>query len=60
MRKECPIWEKFLEFSMELGCQGLIMGNDQGGLLHLLDHIGHGESFAGSSDTQKRLMLFSM
>jgi hypothetical protein len=35
------------------------MGNDEGGALHLLDNLGHGEGFAGPGDTQKGLVVLA-
>ena len=44
----CVMWEKGLEFASKLGCQGLIVSNDQGRPLYLLDHLGNGKSLAST------------
>jgi hypothetical protein len=44
-------WEKFLELGIELGGQGLIMGQHQRWPVELLNDVGDGERFAGTSDT---------
>ena len=44
-----------LEFAVELGGQRLVVRDDQGRHLQLLDDIGHGEGFAAARHAQKRL-----
>ena len=51
------VGEKLLELGAQLGRQGLVMGQDQGGPLHRLDHLGHGEGLAGAGDAQQHLLL---
>ena len=36
------------------------MGNDQCGLIQLLDDIRHGEGLSGACDTEKRLELIAL
>ncbi len=48
--------EEFFEFAAELGRQGLVMGNDQGGPLHLGDDIGNGKGLAGAGNAKQGLM----
>ena len=50
------IREKLPEFRAKLGSQGLIVGQHQRGLIHLLDDRSHGEGLAGTGDTQKHLL----
>ena len=38
--------KKLLEFAMQLGCQRLVMGNNKGRFLYLLDNICHGKGLA--------------
>ena len=42
--------EELLHFRVKLARQGLVMGNDQGGLVQRLDDIGHGKSLTGTGD----------
>ena len=49
--------EEGLQLRAELGGQGLVVGNDQGGLLHLLDYRSHGEGLAGAGNAQQHLLL---
>ena len=39
--------KEFFEFAVKLGGQSLVMGDDQSGLLDLLNHVGHGEGLSG-------------
>ena len=55
----CVMWEKGLEFASKLGCQGLIVSNDQGRPLYLLDHLGNGKSLASTRCPQKDLRIHS-
>jgi len=48
--------KEFLKFPIELGSQGFIMGDDQGGLLYLLNHISHGEGLPRTGHPQKDLV----
>lgn len=50
---------KGLEFASKLGCQGLIVSNDQGRPLYLLDHLGNGKSLASTRCPQKDLRIHS-
>ena len=43
-------WEKVPEFPVELGREGLVVGDDEGGLLGGLDHLGHGKGLARAGD----------
>ena len=49
--------KKFLELAVELAGQGLIVGYDQGGLVKLCNHVGHGESLAAAGNAQQSLEL---
>jgi hypothetical protein len=53
---DCILREKLLEFTVELGRQGLVMGDDQGGSLDPLNHVGHGESLSRAGYAQKDLV----
>jgi hypothetical protein len=48
--------KELLELAAELGCQGLVVGNDQGGALHLGNDIGNGEGLARAGNAQQSLM----
>ena len=50
------IGEKLLELGAQLGRQGLIVGQHQGGTLDGLDGLGHGKGLAGAGDAQQRLL----
>ena len=41
----------------ELGRKGLVVGDDQGGTLDLLDDACHGEGLAGPGNAEQRLVL---
>lgn len=41
------------KLAVELGGQGLVMGQHQGRFLQLLDDIGHGKRLAGAGDAQQ-------
>ena len=41
------IREEGLEFAAQLGCQGLVVGDDQRRLLYLFDEFSHGKGLAG-------------
>jgi hypothetical protein len=49
--------EELFELVIELVGQGLVVGNDQGGLLVLLDNIGHGIGLSGACDAYQGLKL---
>jgi len=40
--------KEVFEFAVKLGGQGLVVRDDQRGLLDPLDHIGHGEGLSGA------------
>ena len=42
-----------LQLTVELGCEGLVGGNDQGGLLHACDDVRHGEGLARAGDPKE-------
>ena len=50
------VGEKFLELGGQLGGQGLVVGDDQGGPLHFLDDVGHGEGLAAAGNAQQGLV----
>ena len=39
---DCIVWEKLLELTIELACQGLIVGDNQSWLINTLDDLTHG------------------
>jgi hypothetical protein len=49
--------EELFELVIELVGQGLVVGNDQGGLLAFLDDIGHGIGLSGARDAYQGLKL---
>ena len=51
------VGEKLLELGAQLGRQGLVVGQNQGGPLGLLDHLRHGKGLAGAGDAQQDLLL---
>ena len=51
------VGEKLLELGTQLGGQGLVVGQHQGGALDALDDLGHGEGLAGAGDAQQHLLL---
>ena len=44
---------------IELRGQRLVVGQDQGGAVGLLDHLGHGEGLAGAGNAEQHLVLFA-
>ena len=48
--------EEFPELLAELGGQGFVVGQHQGGALHLLDDLGHGIGLAGAGDALEHLL----
>ena len=50
------VGKELLELGAELGGQGLVVGQHQGGLLDLLDDLGHGEGLARAGDAQEGLL----
>ena len=46
------VGEELLELLTELGGQGLVVGQDQGGPLDPLNDLGHGEGLARAGDPQ--------
>ena len=51
------VGEELLELVVELGGQGLVVGEDEGRAVELLDDLGHGEGFAGAGDAEQDLVL---
>ena len=49
--------EKLLELAAELGRQGLVVGQHQGGTVEPGDDVCHGEGLAGAGDAQQHLLL---
>ena len=45
--------EELLELLVELGGEGLVVADDQRGLLHALDDVGHREGLAAAGDAQQ-------
>ena len=54
----CILREELLEFAVKLCSKCLVMGNDQGRFLHLLDDVGHGKCLTGACNTHQGLVLF--
>ncbi len=52
--------EERFEFVIELRGQRLVVGQDQRRAARFLDHLGHGEGFAGAGDAQQHLVLFAV
>ncbi len=50
------VGEEALELAVELRRQGLVRRQDQRRTLDRLDHLGHGEGFAGSGDPEQHLV----
>ena len=48
--------EELLELAVELGRQGLVGGQDQGGQVELGHDVGHGKGLAGPGDPQQHLV----
>ena len=51
--------EEGFELVVELGGEGLVVREDEGGALDLLDDLGHGEGFAGAGDAEQDLILLA-
>ena len=49
--------EELLKLRAQLGGQGLVVGQHQGGTLHRFDDLGHGEGFARAGDPQQGLLV---
>ena len=47
------------ELVVELGGEGFVVREDEGGALQLLDDLGHGEGFAGAGDAEEDLVFFA-
>ena len=45
---------------VELGGESLIVREDDGGPVGLLDHLRHGEGFAGAGDAEEHLMAVAV
>ncbi len=53
------VGEEGLELVVELGGEGLVVREDEGGALELLDDLGHGEGLAGAGDAEEDLIFFA-
>jgi hypothetical protein len=51
--------EETFKFVIELRGQSFVVRQDQSGAIGLLNQLGHGESLAGASDTEKDLVFFA-
>src|SRR5258708_30977069 len=51
--------EEALELVIELGGEGLVMGEDKRRAVHGIDDLRHREGFAGAGDAEKNLVLFA-
>src|SRR5690606_22375142 len=54
------VGEEALELAVELGGEGLVGGEDQGGALGLLDDLGHGEGLARAGDAEQDLVALAL
>ena len=54
------VGKKLLKLRAQLGRKGLVVGQHQGGALHLLDDLGHGKRLPRAGYPQKRLLLQAM
>ena len=52
--------KELLHLAVELGGQRLVRRQDQGRLLHRLDHLGHGEGLARPGDAEQDLVAFAV
>ncbi len=55
----CVLRKKFFKLPIQLGRQGLVMGDHQGRLIQLLDHIGHGKGLTGPGNSKQGLTLIA-
>ena len=53
------VWEKAFEFSVKLGGQSLVWGENDGGALGFFNHLGHGKGLAGARCTKQHLIPFA-
>ncbi len=53
------VGEEGFELMVELGGEGFVMREDEGGALQFFDDLGHGEGLAGAGDAEEDLILFS-
>ncbi len=53
------VGKELLHLAVELGRQRLVRRQDQGRLLHRLDHLGHGEGLARAGDAQQHLVALA-
>ena len=51
--------EELLELGVELGGERFVVRHDEGRALNRLDHVGHGERFAGAGHAHERLNFFT-
>ena len=51
------VGEELFELVIELGGEGLVVGEDEGGAVGLLDDLGHGEGLAGAGDAEQDLVF---
>src|ERR1700730_17827062 len=54
------VGEERAKFVEKLRGESLVVRQDDGGAINLLDHLGHGERFAGTSDTEQDLVAVSV
>lgn len=52
-------WEEGLELVVELGGEGLVVREDEGRTVELLDDLGHREGLAGAGNAEEDLVLFA-
>jgi hypothetical protein len=53
------VGEEGLELVVELGGQGLVVCEDEGRTVELLDDLGHREGLAGAGDAEEDLVFFA-
>ena len=51
------VGEELPELGGQLGGQGFVVGDDDGGALHFLDDVGHSEGFAAAGDAEEGLAV---
>ncbi len=54
------VGEELLELVVQLGGEGFIVSDDQGGFLHVLDHVSYGECLPRSGRPEQRLVPKSL
>ena len=53
------VGEELFELVIELGGEGFVVREDEGGALELFDDLGHGEGLARAGDAEEDLVFFA-